>query len=131
MSEVPIEIPDSVSETAEPPAHIDPATQLLQQQLDVLYTRIVEETDKLVTRLHDELWYSFTSAWQSAFTSHNELSSSLLEAEKNDTSPHLETDCSVPQRCTPVYLFEDLECVDAISVLQAGRLYTELLPSTA
>lgn len=84
MSEVPTEIPDTLSETTEPTLEIDPATKVLQQQLDVLYARTEEETDALLSTMQNELWHNFELAWKTASESHSQLSGSLINSETSN-----------------------------------------------
>lgn len=73
MSDVHTELPESVSESTQASPEADPATQLLQQQLELLYARIEAESDTFFERFHDELWQGFTVAWEAASKTHKEL----------------------------------------------------------
>ena len=84
MSEVPTEIPEELPETTEPALEIDPATRVLQQQLDTLYARIEAETDTLLNTMQNELWHNFALAWKTASESHTQLSDNLINAETNN-----------------------------------------------
>ena len=86
MSDVHTELSDSVSDSAAPPIDIDPATRTLQEQLDVLKISIEAETAAFISRLQDELWHSFTQAWQTASESHSELLAGLIGSKTNGTS---------------------------------------------
>jgi|GEM_PF-6305352 len=81
MSDVHTELPESVSESTQAAPEVDPATQLLQQQLELLYARIEAETDAFIEKVQHDLWSGFTTAWEAASTTHKDLSAQFPSSE--------------------------------------------------
>ena len=84
MSDVHTELSESVPESTEASPEADPATQLLQQQLELLYARIESESDTFIEKVHNELWSGFSTAWEAASTTHKDLVTHFPSSDSAD-----------------------------------------------